>query len=126
MFTLRDQEFDGFAAILRGDLDPALVLVVATKLDPAIHLRDHRTVLRPAGLEQLGHPRKTAGDVTGLGTLGRHPSQDFARPDFVPVTHRQDGTHREKIAGLPAVREPAIGTRLVQHRHGRAQVAALG
>src|SRR5690606_27141242 len=129
VLALGDQELDRFALIavrvgLRGDLDAALVLVVPAELDPAVHLGDDRAVLRPAGLEQLGHPRQTAGDVAGLGAFGRHPREDLARLDLVAVGHGQNRAHRQQVAGLAAVGEADIGAIRTHHTHGRTQVRA--
>src|SRR5690606_2099781 len=127
VLALGDQELDRFALIavrvgLRGDLDAALVLVVPAELDPAVHLGDDRAVLRPAGLEQLGHPRQTAGDVAGLGAFGRHPREDLARLDLVAVRHRQNRADRQQVAGLAAVGQAHVGAVRPDHAHGRTQV----
>ena len=126
VLALRDQELDRLAAVFRGDLDAALVLVVAAELDPAVHLGDDRAVLRTAGFEELGHPRQTAGDVAGLGAFGGHPGQHFARLDFVAVADREDRAHRQQVTGLAAVGQALVGAVVVEHRHGRTQVRALG
>ena len=124
VLALGDQELDRLAAVLRGDLDPALVLVVAPELDPAVHLGDDRAVLRPAGLEQLRHPRQTAGDVAGLGAFGRQAGQHVAGLHLVAVADREDGAHRQQVAGLAAVGQALVGAVGVEHRHGRTQVRA--
>ena len=50
----------------------------------AVDLGDDRRLLRAAGLEQLHHPRQTAGDVLGLGRLGaRDLDQHVAGGDLI-------------------------------------------
>ena len=107
----------------RGDLDPALVLVVAPELDPAVHLGDDRAVLRPARLEQLRHPRQTAGDVARLGAFGGQARQHVAGLHLVAVADREDRPHRQQVAGLAAVGQALVVAVVVEHRHGRTQVA---
>ena len=126
VLALRDQELDRLATVFRGDLDAALVLVVAAELDPAVHLGDDRAVLRTAGFEQLGHPRQTAGDVAGLGAFRRHPRQHVAGLDLVAVADRQNRADRQQVAGLAAVGHALVGAVVVDHRHGRTQVRTLG
>jgi len=94
VLALRDQELDRLATVFRGDLDAALVLVVPTELDPAVHFRDDRAVLRTTGFEELGDPRQTAGDVPRLGAFRGDPRHDFAGLHLVAVADRQNGADR--------------------------------
>src|SRR6185503_982158 len=111
--ALRDQELDRLATILWGDLDAALVLVVAPEFDATVHLGDHRAVLRTPGFEQLGHPRQTAGDVAGLGAFRGDPRHDLAGLHLVTVAQREDRADRQQRTGLAAVGEPLVGAVLV-------------
>ncbi len=126
MLALGDQELDRFATVLRRDLDPALVLVVATEFDAAVHLGDDRAVLGATGFEQFGHPRQTAGDVTGLGAFRRDPRQHVAGSDLVAVADREDGPHGQQVTGFAAVGQAFIGAVGVEHGHGRTQVSPTG
>ena len=51
------------------DEHAALAAHARAKVHDAVDLGDFRRVLRPARLEQFGHPRQTAGDVLGLRCL---------------------------------------------------------
>src|SRR6185503_9784599 len=85
--------------------EPALVLVVLAELHGAGHLGDDRGVLGLARLEQLRHPRQAAGDVAGLGALGRDTRDDVAGLHLGSEIHRKDGVHRQQVAGIAATRE---------------------
>ena len=82
----------------------ALVLVVAAEVDRAGDLGDDRVILRTARLEQLGHPRQTAGDVAGLGALQRDTREHVAGLHLGARLDRQDGVDREQVAGVGAAR----------------------
>ena len=56
-------------------------------------------------LEQLRHPRQTAGDVARLGAFGRDTRDDVARLHVRARIDRDDGIDREQIAGLAAAGE---------------------
>ncbi len=72
VLALRDQVLGRLDTLLvRLDRDTALVLVVLAEPHRAGDFRDRRGFLRPARLEQLRHPRQTAGDVARLGAFGR-------------------------------------------------------
>jgi len=55
-FALGDQELDRVTPIFRGDLDAALVLVVPSELDTAVHLGDDRAILGPGALRTAPPP----------------------------------------------------------------------
>ena len=72
----------GSAPSSLGTIDQALlVLEVASELHRAVDFRDDRVILRTARLEQLRHPRQTAGDVAGLGAVDRDAGDDVAGAD---------------------------------------------
>src|SRR2546423_3634766 len=106
VFALRDQVLDGLHTLLvRLDRDTALVLVVLAEPDRAGDFRDGRGFLRPTRLEQLRHPRQTAGDVARLGAFGRDAGDDVARADLGTRIDRDDRIDREQIARLTAARQ---------------------
>ena len=77
--ALGDQVLDRLQVLVgRQDAQPPLVLVVLAELDPALDLGDDRRVLGPPRLEQLRHPRQTAGDVAGLAGLARQTGKHVA------------------------------------------------
>src|SRR5690606_305388 len=126
VLALGDQELDRIAlhAVRIGlgrDLDTALVLVVATEFDAAVHLGDDRAVLGTTGFEQLGHPRQTAGDVAGLGAFGRDAGDDLARLDLVAVGHGQNRADRQQVAGVGTRGQLGVGV-AGGDAHGRTQV----
>src|SRR6202011_3722962 len=91
--------------LVRLDGEPALVLVIAPEPHRARGLRDDRRLLGPARLEQLRHPRQTAGDVAGLGALGRNARDDVARLHLAARIDRDDGVDGELITRVPAARQ---------------------
>ena len=56
----------------------ALALGVLAEAHHALVLGEDRGLARLARLEQIRHPRQTAGDVDGLGLAGRHARQHVA------------------------------------------------
>src|SRR5688572_13019561 len=58
--------------------DLALASLDITETYHSIDLRDRRRILRTAGLEQLGHPRQTTGDVARLVRFTRDLGDRFA------------------------------------------------
>src|SRR5215471_8590698 len=94
-----------FAFVGRLDHDASLVLVVASETDGARGFGDDRGLLRPARLEQLRHPRQTAGDVAGLGALGRDARDDVAGLHVRSRIDRDDGVDGELVARLAATRQ---------------------
>ena len=56
-------------------------------------------------LEQLRHPRQTAGDVAGLGAFGRDTRDHVARLHLAAEIDRQNGVDRQQVAGIAATRE---------------------
>ena len=100
MPALGDQILDRLAAVLvRHDGDAPLVLVVAAKLHRAGDLGDDGVVLGTPRLEQLGHPRQTAGDVARLGALDRDTSQHVAGHHLMAGLDRQDRVDRQAGSG---------------------------
>jgi hypothetical protein len=67
-----------------GDDDPPLALGVLAERDGAVDLGDDGDLLRLARLEELGHPRETAGDVLGLRGLARDLGEHVAERDLAP------------------------------------------
>ena len=123
--TLRDQVLDRLGALLlRLDDDPALVLVVAPELHRSADLGDDRVVLRPARLEELRHPRQTAGDVARLGALERDTREHVAGLHLCARIDREDGVDREHVARIAA----ALGLHdlalLVLDHHRRPELRA--
>ncbi len=126
---LGDQVLDR-ATFFRNDRDLALGLVLADELDPSRDLGDDRVVLRNARLEQLGHPRQTAGDVAGLGGFTRGTGEDVAGLDVLAVLDRQRGARGEHVArGLGIVvllgLALALGVVRAEQRQARTQVLLL-
>ena len=107
-------------------LQPTLVLVVLAELDPALDLGDDRRVLGPARLEQLGHPRQTAGDVAGLAGLARQTGQHVAGMHLEPVLDRHDRADRQVVARLAARRQRDRVAVLVLQHDRRPQIARAG
>ena len=106
VLALRDQVLDRLHTLLRRlDSDAPLVLVVAAEAYGAGDLRDDRRLLRPARLEQLGHPRQTAGDVARLGAFGRDAGDDVAGLHLRTRLGRDDGIDRQQIARVAAAGE---------------------
>src|SRR5262245_16069938 len=123
VLALRDQVFLGlFALIGRLDDDATLVLVVAPEADGARGFGDNRRLLGPARLEQLRHPRQAAGDVAGLGALGRDARDDVARLHLRSRIDRDDGVDGELIARLAAARQFHGLAVLVLDRDRRVQI----
>jgi hypothetical protein len=60
-------------------------------------------VLGTTRLEQFGHPRQTAGDVLGLGTLARDPRHHVAGLDRLAVFDREDRVHRHRVGDRVAL-----------------------
>src|SRR6476619_2466472 len=106
VLALRDQVLPRLLALVRRlDDDATLVLVVASEADGARGFGDDRRLLRPTRLEQLRHPRQTAGDVAGLGALGRDTRDNVTRLHVRPWIDRDDGIHGELVARLSAAGE---------------------
>src|SRR4029078_12131052 len=79
VLALRDQVFARLLALGRGlDGDAAVALVVLSEAHGAADLGDDRRFLRLARLEQLRHPRQTAGDVARLSAFGRNTRDQLA------------------------------------------------
>ena len=85
VLALRDQVLARLLAlVVRLDGDAALVLVVLAEPHGAADFGDDRRILRLARLEQLRHPRQTAGDVARLGAFGRDTRDHVARLHVAP------------------------------------------
>jgi hypothetical protein len=109
---------------VRHDGDAPLVLVVAAKLHRARDLGDDGVVLGTPRLEQLGHPRQTAGNVAGLGALSRNARQDVARHHLMARLDREDRIDRQEVACLRAARQLGDLALLVLDHHGGTQIGA--
>src|SRR5690606_39192720 len=102
---LGDHILDRLLRILGGtDDDPPLGLVVATELDPTLHLVDDGEVLGLARLEQLGDARQTTRDVAGLHRFARDAGEHVAGADLLTVVHAQDRIHGHEVPRLVPVR----------------------
>ena len=93
--------FLGAGVGIRDD-QPALAAHGAADIDNPVDLGDLGSVLRMAGLEKLGHARKTTGDVLGLGDLARSLGKVRARerPSGLPlrdVSAGGDGVARDDL-----------------------------
>src|SRR3546814_19735315 len=89
---------DWSSDVCSSDLDdPALGLVILAELDPSGNACDDRVVLGLARLEQLGHPRQTAGDVAGLGGFPRNTRDHVACFHPLPLVAREDGVPRTQL-----------------------------
>src|ERR1700722_6825802 len=108
--------------VRRLDCDPPLVLVVAAEANDAGNLRDNSGFLRTPRLEQLRHPRQTAGDVACLGTLSRDTGNDIARADPRSRIDRDDGGDGEHVTGIAAAAELEDIAVLVLDHQRRAQI----
>src|SRR6266508_112213 len=124
VLALRDQIFLGLLVLTRIDDDAPLVLVVLAEADRAGDFRDDRGLLRPARLEQLRYPRQTAGDVAGLGALGRDTGDDVARLHIRTRVDRNDGVDGELVARLAAAGDFQHLVVLVLDHDRRTQVDA--
>ena len=123
VLALRDQILPRLLVLVgRLDDDAALVLVVLAEPDRAGDLGDDRRLLRPPRLEQLRHPRQTAGDVAGLGALGRDTRDDVARLHVRSRIDRDDGVDGEQVARLAAAGELEDLAVLVLDHDRRTQV----
>ena len=123
VLALRDQILLRLVVLARRlDGDAALVLVVLAEAHGAADLGDDRRLLRPPRLEQLRHPRQTAGDVARLGAFGRNARDDVARLHMRARIDRDDRVDRELVARLAAAAELQELAVLALDHHGRAQV----
>src|SRR5271156_338768 len=103
VLALRDQILPGLLILAgRLDGDAPLVLVVAAESHRAGNLGDHRRFLRPPRLEQLRHPRQTAGDVARLGAFRRDTGDDVGRLYLGARVNRDDRVDRQHVAGVAA------------------------
>ena len=103
MLALGDQIFGRIEAFVLGpDEDTPLVLIVTAKLYLAVDFGDHRVILRPAGLEQLGNPRQAAGNIARFRGFARDTGDHVAGMDAGPVFDRQDGVNRHLVTGFDA------------------------
>src|SRR3712207_5561982 len=101
---LRHQILDRLRSVVRDDRDLALGLIVLAESDPAGDLGDDRILLGLARLEQLRHPRQTAGDVAGLGSLAGDAGENLAGGDRLAFLDRKHRARRQQVArGLAAL-----------------------
>src|SRR6202140_4200280 len=123
VLALGDQILPGLLILaVRLDGDAPLVLVVAAEADRAGNLGDDRGFLRPPRLEQLRHPRQTAGDVARLGAFGRDTGDDVTGADMHAGIDRDDGVHGQERAGVAAAAEFQDLAVLALDHQRRAQV----
>ena len=87
----RHEVFHLLAGLGIGHDHPLLAADVGAEGNLAVDLGDHAGILRAAGLEELGHPRQTAGDVLGLGHLPRRLGQQGAGADDLRLPSRTGG-----------------------------------
>ena len=93
MPALGDQILDRLLAVIVGhDGDAPLVLVVAAELHRAGDFGDDGVILGTPRLEQLRHPRQTAGDVARLGALHRDTGEHVAGAHLM-ARARPTGSH---------------------------------
>src|SRR5262245_31477129 len=124
MPALGDQVLDRLLAVLRHDGDAPLVLVVAAELHRAGDVGDDGMGLGPPRFEQLGDARQAAGDVAGLGALGRNTGEHVAGHDLMAGLHRQDGIDGQEVAGFRAARELGDLALLVLDHHRGPEIGA--
>ena len=91
--------YSRISSLLALDDDLLLAADDLAELDDPVDFRNDRRVVRPAGFEQLGHARQTAGDVTRLGDHTRHLDQRVARVHFLTVVHLKLSIGRDTVAG---------------------------
>ena len=72
------------AAFVLDDDGPLAAALLVQQLDAAGDLGHHRRLLRPAGLEDLGHARQTAGDVLRAAAFARRLGQERAGRILLP------------------------------------------
>ena len=84
-------------ADFRSDDHLALALGVLTEGDDAVDFGDDGSVLRLTSFEELGHARKTAGDVLGLRGFAMDLGDRVAGLDLVAVGDDQVGADREHV-----------------------------
>ena len=106
VLALRDQIFGRLAGLVVLHDDAALGLVVLAEFHAAIDFGDDRVILRPAGFEQFGHTRQTAGDVACLAAFARDTRQHVAGRHLRAVLDREDRVRRQEVARIGAVRQP--------------------
>src|ERR1700730_1983397 len=128
VLAARDQVLLGLP-IVGTDDDLAHALDEAGELNRAVDLGDDCLLLRLACLEQLGHPRQTAGDVLRLGRLARDLRDDVGLVHLHAVGAEQVGTHRQHVAsprlsGRLAVRRVVPAARRLD-RHPGLKLALL-
>ncbi len=91
-------------AALGRDHDLALAALDGAERDAAIDLGDGGRVLGPPGLEQLGDPRQTAGDVTRLVDLAADLGQRVTRLDLVSIAnHELRADRNDELTNLLAI-----------------------
>src|SRR5206468_8013496 len=81
--------FDRAARRDRVNEDFALAALDLAETHHAVDLGDRRRVLRPTRLEQLRHPRQTAGDVARLVRFASDLRERDARADLLLVLDRE-------------------------------------
>src|SRR4029077_6508056 len=101
VLALRDEIFLWFITFARRlDGDAAFVLVVFAEPHRAANLGDDRCFFRTPRLEQLRHPRQTAGDVASLGTFSRDTRNHVARLHVTTRIDRDDRVDGRAVTAL--------------------------
>ena len=81
VLAVRDQVLALDAALVADDDRPLAAALLVQQLDAAVDLGHDRRLLGPPGLEELGDPRQTAGDVLRAAHLARGLGQQGAGRD---------------------------------------------
>ena len=74
-----------------------IALHEAAELDGAVDLADDGLFLGLPGLEELGDPRQTAGDVLGLRGLPRDLDENVSREYLVVLVYQDMRACRQEI-----------------------------
>src|SRR5450755_4759968 len=110
---------------LVGDDQAPLALGLLAEADRTAAFGQNRGILGLAGLEQIGNPRQTAGDIASLRRLLRDTRDDVAHRHFGSVFQADDGARRQRVNR----RDIGIGERDflalgIGQAHDRTQVLA--
>src|SRR5690606_9609838 len=96
---LGDQLLVGIAAIVGGNDQAPLALGFLAEGHRAADLREDGGILGLAGLEQVGNPGQTTGDVAGLGTFLRDTGDDVAGANLLAIGEGDDGVRGQHVVG---------------------------
>ena len=86
-------------AICRCDHQPTLALRFLTKGDRTRGLCKNCRFLGLSGLEEVGNPRQTTGNISGLRAFLRDSSDDVTDTDLTAVFHVEDCVARHEVIG---------------------------